>query len=87
MEERRGVVTFKGNQVTSELLHTLCTTWLPNKVVAAYDPGDLTAVSDLKLLENRGMINDQPTVYVCRQYSCQRPVTDPVSLVAQLRGD
>jgi len=75
------------NPATSELLRTLCVTWLPNKVVVAYDPGDPTSVSELKLLENRGMINDQPTVYVCRRYSCQRPVTDPVSLSDQLRGD
>jgi uncharacterized protein YyaL (SSP411 family) len=75
------------NPVTSELLHTLCTTWLPNKVVAAYDPGDPTAVSELKLFENRGMINNQSTVYVCHRYSCQKPVTDPVSLAEQLRGE
>lgn len=75
------------NPATSELLHTLCTTWLPNKVVAAYDPGDPTAVSELKLFENRGMINNQSTVYVCHRYSCQQPVTDPVSLAEQLRGE
>ena len=75
------------NPATSELLRTLCTTWMPNKVVAAYDPDDPTSVPELKLLENRGMINNQPTVYVCHRYSCQKPVTDPVSLAAQLRGD
>ncbi|WP_176235635.1 thioredoxin domain-containing protein [Candidatus Hakubella thermalkaliphila] len=75
------------NPATSALLHTLRTTWLPNKVVAAYDPADPTSVSELKLLENRGMINNQPTVYVCHRYSCQKPVTDSVSLSAQLRGD
>jgi uncharacterized protein YyaL (SSP411 family) len=75
------------NPATSELLHTLCTTWLPNKVVAAYDPGDPTAVSEFKLFENRGMINNQSTVYVCHRHSCQKPVTDPVSLAEQLRGE
>jgi uncharacterized protein YyaL (SSP411 family) len=72
---------------TSELLHTLCSIWLPNKVVAAYDPDEPTAVLDLRLFENRRMINNQPTVYVCHHYSCQKPVNDPVSLAAQLRGD
>jgi len=75
------------NPSTSELLHTLCTTWLPNKVVAAYDPGDPTSVPKLKLFENRGMINNQPTVYLCHRYACQKPVTDSVSLAAQLRGE
>ncbi len=74
------------NPVTSELLHTLCATWLPNKVVAAYDPGDPTSIPELKLFENREMINNQSTVYVCHRYSCQKPITDPISLAAQLRG-
>jgi uncharacterized protein YyaL (SSP411 family) len=76
-----------GNPATSKLLHTLCITWLPNKVVVAYDPADPTSVSDLKLLENRGMIDNQPTVYICHGSSCQQPVTDPASLTAQLQGD
>jgi uncharacterized protein YyaL (SSP411 family) len=70
-----------------ELLHVLCTTWLPNKVFAAYDPDDPAPVSELKLFENRKMIDNQPTVYVCEHYSCQAPVTDPASLRAQLQGD
>jgi hypothetical protein len=72
---------------TSELLRILCTTWLPNKVVAAYDPDDPAPVSELKLFENRQMIGNQPTVYVCEHYTCQAPVTDPASLCAQLQGD
>jgi len=77
----------RDNPATSELLHAVCSMWLPNKVVAAYDPNDPTPVSDLKLLENRYMINNQPTVYVCEHYICQAPVTDPTSLDIQLRGD
>jgi len=67
------------------LLRTLCTMWLPNTLVAAYDPNDPTPESDLKLLESRQMINNQPTVYVCEHYTCQAPVTDPASLRAQLQ--
>jgi uncharacterized protein YyaL (SSP411 family) len=81
------VIGLVDNPATSELLHTLCAKWLPNKVVAAYDPGDPTSVPELKLLENRGMINNQPTVYVCHHYSCQQPATDPVSLAARLGVD
>jgi len=71
---------------TLELLHILCGTWLPNKVVAAYDPNDPAPVSGLKLFENRQMVDNQPTVYVCEHYTCQAPVTDPASLCAQLQG-
>ena len=75
------------NPAALDLLRTLCTTWLPNKVIAAYDPSDRTSVPELKLFENRGMINNQPTVYLCEHYTCQAPVTDPASLRAQLQGD
>jgi len=71
---------------TSELLHVLCTAWLPNKVIAACAPDDPAPVSELKLFENRKMIDNQPTVYVCEHYTCQAPVTDPASLRAQLQG-
>lgn len=74
------------NPAALDLLRTLCTTWLPNKVIAAYDPSDRTSVPELKLFENREMINNQPTVYLCEHYTCQAPVTDPASLRAQLQG-
>jgi uncharacterized protein YyaL (SSP411 family) len=76
----------RGNQATLELLQTLCSIWLPNKVVAANDPADPSPVSELTLFENRQMIGNKPTVYVCEQYACQTPVTDPASLRAQLQG-
>jgi len=80
------IIGQRENPAAVELLHALCNVWLPNKVVAAYDPDDPTPVSDLRLLENRQMIKNQPTVYICQGYTCQAPVTDPVSLSAQLQG-
>jgi len=53
---------------------------LPNKVVAASFGVDV-----IPLLENRPLVNDLPTAYVCVQYACQKPVTDPIELGAQLR--
>ncbi|MBU2609238.1 MAG: thioredoxin domain-containing protein, partial [Chloroflexi bacterium] len=77
----------RDNPAAAELLHTLCATFLPNKVVAAYDPTDPTAISDLALLSNRPMVNGMPTVYICQQYTCQAPVTDPTALTAQLQDE
>ena len=75
----------RDNPATLELLRTICTIWLPNKVVAAYDPSDSAPVSELKLFENRQMVDNQPTVYICEHYTCQAPVTDSASLRAQLQ--
>jgi len=76
----------RDNPATLELLRTICTIWLPNKVVAAYDPSDPAPVSELKLFKNRQMVDNQPTVYVCEHYTCQAPVTDSASLRAELQG-
>jgi uncharacterized protein YyaL (SSP411 family) len=70
---------------TSELLRALYAVWLPNKVIAACDPDDPTRLSELKLLENRQLINNQPTVYICERYTCKTPVTDSASLVVLLK--
>jgi len=75
------------DSATLGLLKTIYSIWLPNKVVAAYDPSDPAVFPELKLLENKQMLNNQPTVYVCENYTCNTPVTDPDSLRAQLRGD
>jgi uncharacterized protein len=40
--------------------------------------------SAIPLLEGRVAIDGRPTAYVCRQFACRLPVTDPVALVAQL---
>ncbi len=79
------IIGHRDSPATAGLLHTLCTTWLPNKVVAACDPDDSAPLSGLPLLENRQMINNQPTVYVCERYTCKTPVTDPRSLGEQLK--
>jgi len=78
------IIGQRDDPAAAELLRILSNAWLPNKVVAAYDPSDPTPISKLGLLEDRQMINNQPTVYICQRYICQAPVTDPASLTAQL---
>ena len=70
---------------TAEMVRVLFGNWLPNKVVAALDPDDPTAVNDLKLLSGKIMIDNQPTVYICEGYSCQAPMTNLDSLANQLQ--
>lgn len=49
---------------------TLDQQYYPNKIVA----GALQAQDSLGLLQNRGVINDQTTLYVCYSKACQLPV-------------
>ena len=38
----------------------------------------------IPLLEGREMLNGKPTAYVCQNYTCRLPVTDPEALAKQL---
>ncbi len=57
--------------------------YLPNKAVAGYDP-DGGEEPGLALLEDRTTLEGRPTVYVCENYVCRLPVTDPQALAEQL---
>ena len=70
---------------TQGLLRAVHGPFLPNKVVAGYDPGvPGSAPGDSPLLEDKDMIGGRPTAYVCQNYACQLPVTEPEDLAHQL---
>jgi uncharacterized protein len=58
---------------------------------AGHRPWQVTAASSrpgestIPLLHDRGQIDGHATAYVCRSFACQRPVTVPEDLEAQLR--
>ena len=54
----------------------------PNKVVAQAERPGMPGAERLPLLAARDMIDGMPTAYVCRNYSCERPVTCPRELFA-----
>ncbi len=64
--------------VATARAHTLPGTLI---VAAEEDHGDR-----VPLLAGRGMRDGAPTAYVCRELVCDRPVTDPQDLAAQLRS-
>lgn len=71
--------------VTSDLLRVLNAKWLPNKVMVACDPDDTMPLRELNLIGDKKMVNDQPTVYLCKGFTCKPPVTDPDSLAKLLQ--
>ncbi len=54
--------------------------YLPNRIIAHHDP----AAGDpppFPLLEGKRLVNGQAVLYVCQNFACQAPITDP-ALVA-----
>ncbi len=66
---------------TQALLREIRQHYLPNTVIALRRPGEEAI---LPLLAGRDLVNGQPAVYVCENYACQLPVTDPQALARLL---
>jgi hypothetical protein len=41
---------------------------------------------EFPLLEGRDQLDGKPTAYVCQNYACQLPVTEPDALAQQLEA-
>ncbi|NDJ36775.1 MAG: thioredoxin domain-containing protein, partial [Chloroflexi bacterium] len=57
----------------------------PNQVVALLDPDEPEAAELIPLLNDRPRVEGRATAYVCRNYACKLPVTDPEALRKQLQ--
>jgi uncharacterized protein len=71
---------------TQALLREVWARYLPNKVLAVSDAGDARAAEVIPLLRERSATDGRATAYVCEHYACQRPVTEPGQLAAQLEA-
>ena len=76
----------RGDPRTQELLATIHTKFLPNRIIMLADGGEgqnylATSVPFLGTLK---MIDGRPTAYVCENYSCNLPTSDPEELLRSL---
>ena len=65
------------------LLDVVWRRYLPRTVLAAGSPGGAAAQS-VPLLMERPQVDGQATAYVCRNHTCQAPVTEPEALASQI---
>jgi uncharacterized protein YyaL (SSP411 family) len=68
---------------TQALLAELHRRYLPTTVLAGKAPD---AEAPLPLLEGRSLVEGKPAAYVCENYACRLPVTDPAALAALFDG-
>jgi uncharacterized protein YyaL (SSP411 family) len=70
------------------LLDAIHRRYLPNKVLVGgtgdAENADAARGYEIPLLAERGMVDGRATAYVCQNYVCQLPVTDPESLEKQM---
>ena len=79
-------VALAGNPATSEfraLAEAVGADYVPSLVIAGGAAGG-EAAPDIALLVGKLPRDDRATAYVCRQYLCEEPVTDPAELPRQL---
>jgi hypothetical protein len=72
---------------TRALLAVVRRRYLPKGVLALRHPGDEAAGATVPLLAGRGQMDGKATAYVCRDYTCRLPVTEPAALAAQIGPD
>ena len=78
------IVGRPGADDTNALLAKVWGIYQPNRVLAAAAPDDTEAIGEVPLLADRPAIEGRATAYVCEHFVCQRPVTEPAELAAQL---
>jgi len=72
---------------TRKLLRVVYQSFLPNKVLAAVTPPVDPAIGEaVPLLAGKTSEGGKPTAFVCRDYACKAPVTQPGELERLLAG-
>jgi uncharacterized protein YyaL (SSP411 family) len=75
------IVGEPGDAATQALAAVASDGFRPNLVLAIADD---SAASVVPLLAGRELIDGRPTAYLCRDFACRLPVTDPAALREQL---
>jgi uncharacterized protein YyaL (SSP411 family) len=79
------VVGPAGDERTTALHRTALLAAPPGAVLALGDPAG-PAERDVPLLAGRGLVDGAPAAYVCRNFTCRAPITEPDILRAELSG-
>jgi uncharacterized protein YyaL (SSP411 family) len=81
------IVGPRESEGTRALEAVVARAYLPSAVQVTIEPGALAALATrLPWSSAITMRDERPTAYVCRDFACQEPVTDPAALAKQLEG-
>ena len=70
---------------TKALLDVVNSFYLPNKIVIVHQPGSKSFLTEsLEVLDTVSMDNGRATAYICENYVCALPTSDPEKLKKML---
>jgi uncharacterized protein YyaL (SSP411 family) len=70
-----------GDPALEALLAEVSKVYLPHAARAVVAPGAARKDSTLALLRGKTLVQNAPALYVCRNYTCSLPITDPAAVV------
>jgi uncharacterized protein YyaL (SSP411 family) len=76
----------KGAPDTNEMLMKINSSFLPRAVILLNDPADDRIQKLVTYLTDFEMQNNHATAYVCQNYSCELPTTDPQEMMDLIVG-
>ncbi|UCC83498.1 MAG: DUF255 domain-containing protein [Gemmatimonadota bacterium] len=59
---------------------------LPNRIAAVFDPSIHDGAAELPLLRGKELVDGVAALYVCRDFACRAPITDPAAVAAELEA-
>ncbi len=77
----------RNSEDTRKFIRALAGEYLPNKTVLLKDAANETEISKIaRYTKDHGPIDGKPAAYVCSNYECGLPTSDPVRMLELLRG-
>jgi uncharacterized protein YyaL (SSP411 family) len=73
-----------GDAALEALLAEAAKVYLPHAARVVVAPGAARKDGTLALLRGKTLVQNAPALYVCRNYACLAPITDPAEVVAAL---
>jgi len=68
------LIGHRDDATTVAAMQSLRKKFQPNRVIAFYDPREGEAPANIALLQHKQMVNEQITLYICRNFACQSPI-------------
>ena len=75
-----------GEAALEALLGEAARVYLPDAALAIAVPDSTRKDRSLSLLRGKALVHDAPALYICRNFACLAPITDPVEVVPALEA-